>query len=91
MKTLDFRCGNVSSRRLIEQVTHCLVEWLIFEEVHQTQYEYFRYSNEYIGDYVNKYCRHSWMVTLFDTYSQDIVFKSRYYYPWNDLGQVTHG
>ena len=31
------------------------------------------------------------MVTLFDTYSQDTVFKLQYHHPWNDLGQVTHG
>ena len=55
MKILNFRYNNVFSRRRIQQATHCLAEWLMFEEVRQTQYEYFRNSNKYIDDYVNKY------------------------------------
>ena len=55
MKTLNFRCKNVLSLRLRQQATQCLVEWLMFEGAHQTQYKYLRSSNEYIDDHVNKY------------------------------------
>ena len=55
MKTLYFRCTSVFPRRLIQLATHCLVEWLMFEKVHQMQYNYFRNTNEYMDDFVNKY------------------------------------
>ena len=55
MKTLYFRWTGVLPRSLIQQATHCLVEWLMFEKVHQMQYNYFRNTNEYMGDFVNKY------------------------------------
>lgn len=35
--------------------------------------------------------RTGWVVTLFDTYSQDTVFKPRYHQSRNALGQVTNG
>ena len=41
--------------------------------------------------YIYTYSCHGWMVTVFDTYLQDTVFKPRYHHAWKDLGQVTHG
>ena len=55
MRSLGCRGNSVFPRRLVQQATHSLVEWLTFEDVQRTQYGYFRSRNEYLEDYISKY------------------------------------
>ena len=55
MRSLRFRSNSKFPRRLINQATHCMVEWLTFEEVHRTQYDIYRNSNKHIEDLVYKF------------------------------------
>ena len=80
MKILYFRCTSEFSRRLIQQATHCLVEWLTFEKVHHMQYHYFRNTNEYMDEFATSTFRSAlWMECMM--YRLQVGLITVYYFP----------
>lgn len=54
-KSMGFRKNSILPNRLIDQVKHCLMDWMDFDAVHVKQYEYFKKLTNIINSFIYKY------------------------------------